>query len=61
MTPVLKPLDSFNFSKDAKKGVELAPNTSRLVSRAARLAPIAQEKQEKMKDEMLGMILSFYS
>mmetsp|Transcript_1252 Transcript_1252/g.2922 ORF Transcript_1252/g.2922 Transcript_1252/m.2922 type:complete len:236 (-) Transcript_1252:133-840(-) len=42
--------------EDAKKGAELAPNTTRLVSRAAKLAPVAQERQEKMKNEMLGKL-----
>ncbi len=48
-----KPVEAF---EDMKKASELAPQTARLQVNAARLSAEAKERQEKMKNEMLGKL-----
>ncbi|GAB5370561.1 hypothetical protein AAMO2058_001503500 [Amorphochlora amoebiformis] len=48
-----KPVEAY---EDIKKAMELAPNTARFKARAAKLSVAANERQEKMKDEMLGKL-----
>mmetsp|Transcript_10416 Transcript_10416/g.14369 ORF Transcript_10416/g.14369 Transcript_10416/m.14369 type:complete len:80 (-) Transcript_10416:470-709(-) len=46
-----KPVEAY---EDIKKADELAPNTARIKARCVKLSVAAQERQEKMKNEMLG-------
>mmetsp|Transcript_32572 Transcript_32572/g.45477 ORF Transcript_32572/g.45477 Transcript_32572/m.45477 type:complete len:257 (-) Transcript_32572:15-785(-) len=48
-----KPVEAY---EDIKKADELAPNTARIKARCAKLSVVAQERQEKMKNEMLGKL-----
>uniref|UniRef100_A0A7S3YAQ1 Uncharacterized protein n=1 Tax=Lotharella globosa TaxID=91324 RepID=A0A7S3YAQ1_9EUKA len=41
---------------DIKKACELAPNTARFRTREAKLSVVANERQEKLKNEMLGKL-----
>mmetsp|Transcript_10417 Transcript_10417/g.14372 ORF Transcript_10417/g.14372 Transcript_10417/m.14372 type:complete len:95 (-) Transcript_10417:231-515(-) len=48
-----KPVEAY---EDIKKADELAPNTARIKARCVKLSVAAQERQEKMKNEMLGKL-----
>ena len=45
---------------DMKKVIELDPSNQQATRSLLRLEPLAAEKREKMKEEMIGKILPFF-
>jgi hypothetical protein len=46
---------------DMKKVIELDPSNQQATRSLLRLEPLAAEKREKMKEEMIGKMLPFFS